>query len=320
MNDALKEWVRVAPADDFWLWAIGLTIATIAGFFSAFTFIHRKRIIQDTPTSKIRSAAQGYLELIGVGQLMEGQPIVSPLTSKSCTWFHYHVEEKRGSGKNSKWVTVRKETSDNLFLLKDDTGHCVIDPEGAKVTVNDKRVWYGHSANPPTTTNNFEKKSTLGKFTASFTSGFGRYRYTEKLLHPDENLYAIGFYKTVGGAGAKFDINEDVRELIREWKNDTNAIMKRFDENKDGEIDLNEWQKVRDEAYKEVVKKHSHQKTLPPIHLMEKTNDRRRPYILSAVEQDDLTRRLHYFSVLSIGAFLICGSLATWLISLRLAT
>jgi hypothetical protein len=33
---ALKEWARVAPPDDFWLWAILLLVAAIVGFFLAF--------------------------------------------------------------------------------------------------------------------------------------------------------------------------------------------------------------------------------------------------------------------------------------------
>ena len=306
--------VKAAPADDFWIWAIILVIATFAGFFLAFKNMQSKRIIEDTPTSKIRSAAQGYLELIGHGHLMEGQPIVSPLTGKSCTWYDFKVEEHRQSGKNSKWVTIRSGISDELFLIKDETGQCIIDPEGARVTVTNKSVWYGNSSNPMAGPSSTKKR---GFFSLSI--GNKRYRYTEKLLHPGESLYAIGLYKTVGGAGAKFDVNEDVRELIREWKTDTAALMKRFDTNNDGEIDLNEWQKVRDEALKHVMEKHSEEKTLPPVHMMNKTNDRRRPFILSALAQDDLTRRLHIYSVLSISTFIICGILSTLLISARLA-
>ena len=306
--------VKAAPADDFWIWAVILVIATFSGFFLAFKNMHSKRIIEDTPTSKIRSAAQGYLELIGHGQLMEGQPIVSPLTGKSCTWYDFKVEEHRQSGKNSKWVTIHSGISDELFLIKDDTGQCIIDPEGARVTVADKSVWYGNTSNPMAGTGRTQKKK--GFFSALSNN---KYRYTEKLLLPGEDLYAIGLYKTVGGAGAKFDVNEDVRELVREWKLDSEALMKRFDTNKDGEIDLNEWQRVRDEAYKEVMKKHSEQKTLPPVHLMNKTNDRRRPFILSALPQDDLTRRLHIYSVLSISTFIICGILSTLLISARIS-
>ena len=316
----LKHWVQTSPADDFWLWAIALVVITIISFYFAFIFLNRKRIIEDTPTSKIRSAAQGYIELAGHGQLMEGQPIIAPLTGKTCTWYEYKVEEHRKTGKNSEWRTIRKGVSDELFLIKDETGQCIIDPEGANVTVNDKNVWYGHQATPSTVPNHLpgnKKKNIFGSIGISVGK---KYRYTEKLLHSGESLYAIGFYKTVGGSGAKLNFNEDVRELIREWKSDTEALMKKFDTNKDGEIDLQEWQKVREEAYEEIVKKHSEQKTLPPVHLMAKTNDKRRPFILSAVAEDDLTRRLHYYSFGSISAFIICGIISTLIISMRLAS
>ncbi len=316
MLTGLSEWAKTAPPDDFWIWAICLLIATIVGFFFAFKNMHNKRIIEDTPTSKIRSAAQGYLELIGHGYLMEGQPIISPLTGSTCTWYEFKVEERRQSGKNSEWVTIRKGISDELFLIKDETGQCIIDPEGAHVTVSRKDVWYGGSSSPMGNPLAAGKKRSF--FSGVFVSN--KYRYTEKLLHSGESLYAIGLYKTVGGAGSHFDVNADVREVIREWKTDTEALMKKFDTNGDGEIDLNEWQRVRDEAYNHVMEKHSEQKTMPPVHLMNKTNDRRRPFILSALPQDDLTRRLHIYSVISITTFIICGSLSTLLISFRLAS
>jgi len=310
----MKAWAKTAPIDDFFLLSSVLIVATIVGLYFAFKFLQSKRIIEDTPTSKIRSAAQGYLELIGHGELMQGIPIVSPLTGTQCTWYQFKVEERRQSGKNSEWVTIRKGISDELFLIKDETGQCIIDPEGAHVTVSRKDVWYGGSSSPMGTTKTSKKR---GFLTGMVTSN--KYRYTEKLLHSGESLYAIGLYKTVGGAGANFDVNEDVRELIRDWKTDTEALMKKFDTNGDGEIDLNEWQRVRDEAYMHVMEKHNEQKTAPPIHMMNKTNDKRRPFILSAMPQDDLTRRLHIYSILSITAFIICGSLSALLISARLA-
>ena len=312
---ALKHWAKSGPADDFWLWAIGLLIAALVSFVFSFITLHRKRIIEDTPTSKIRSAAQGYIELIGHGQLMEGQPIIAPLTGTICTWYKYSVDEHRQSGKNSKWVTIRSGTSEELFLIKDDTGQCIIDPEDAHVTSVNKDVWHSSEVNPQGSPLAVKKKKT-------FFSGLGlnrRYRYTEERLHTDESLYAIGLYKTVGGAGAKFDINEDVRELIREWKTDSEALIKKFDADNNGAIDLQEWQKVRQAAYDHVVEMHGKQKSLPPVNIMTKTNDSRRPYILSAVEENDLIRRLHIYSVLLLSLFILCGSISTWLISMRLA-
>ncbi len=145
---SLIGWVTHSAADDFWIVAGILIGLTIAGFVGAFYFFMRKRIMEDTPTSKIRSAAQGYVELSGRGDLMEGPKIIAPLTSKYCTWYSYKVEERRHSGKNSRWATVQKGRSEELFLIIDETGQCVIDPEGASVTTIEKDVWYGSSSQP----------------------------------------------------------------------------------------------------------------------------------------------------------------------------
>ncbi len=310
-NASLNDWIRNSPADEFWFWAVVFLVITLICFFLAFHYLHRKRLIQDTPTSKVRSAAQGYLELVGHGELMDGLPIIAPLTGTHCTWYQFRVEEKRQSGKRTEWKTIRQGISDDLFLLKDETGECVIDPEGASVTVRTSDIWYGGSASP-------SAMPGRNKPRALFSSG--RFRYTEKRLHPGEALYAIGLFKTVGGSGAKLDVETDVRELIREWKRDSEEMLKRFDLNKDGEIDMEEWQQVRDEAFQHIVEKHKEQQTMPPVHLMNKTRDKRRPYILSAVPQDELTGRLHTYAMLAFITFVIFGVLATWTISLRLAS
>ena len=77
--------------------------------------------------------------------------------------------------------------------------------------------------------------------------------------------------------------------------------------------------KSRQAAYDHVVEQHGEQKTLPPVNIMNKTNDSRRPFILSAIEENELIHRLHIYSVLSLSLFILCGSLSTWLISMRLA-
>ena len=315
MTDVIKNlnyWVRNSPSDEFWFWAIGLTIAAIISFFIAFHNLHKKRTIEDIPTSKIRSAAQGYLELIGYGHMMEGQPIIAPLTGTHCTWYRFSVEEKVKRNNRTDWKTIRKGISDELFLIRDETGECVIDPEGAHVVVNSKDVWYGNEITP--------MRKPLATKSRFFSITSGRYRYTEQRLEEATPLYAIGLFKTTGGSGAKLNVNEDMRELIREWKQDSEKMLKNFDVDGDGEISLEEWEKLRDAAYREVLEHHKEQKTLPPVHLMSKTRDKRRPFILSAVPQEHLTRRLHWLAMFFFSSFILTGSTAVWITSVRLAT
>jgi len=285
-----------------------LALFAMAGFIGAFYYFMRKRIMEDTPTSKIRSAAQGYVELSGYGALLDGPPIIAPLTGLTCTWYSYNIEESRRSGKNTQWANVENGKSEELFLIIDDTGQCVIDPDGASVTTVEKDVWYGAAPRPGR-----GPKATGGLLSS------GRYRYTEKRLRPKESLYAIGLFSTVGGAGDVFDPGGDVRDILKQWKQDTEALMKRFDSNKDGEIDMQEWQTVRAAALQEVMANHGERKAEVPVNMMARTRDKRRPFLLSALPQHSLIRRYQFYSVALIFLFFISGAFISWLISLRLA-
>jgi len=307
----LSAWVRQSPQDDFWLATVMMIVLAITGFIGAFYFFLRKRVMEDTPTAKIRSAAQGYVEFNGHGELLEGPPIIAPLTNTICTWYSYTIEEHRRSGKNSHWVTIENRTSDELFLVIDETGQCVIDPEAASVTPSESDCWYGHSSRPSS-----GAKISHGGF---FSFRSGRYRYTEKRMRPKDPLYAMGLFKTVGGAVGEFNIDTDVRDLLREWKQDSATMLEKYDQNKDGQIDMQEWQKVRDEAFKEVMAKHSERKTSPAVNLLCKTCDKRRPYLLSAIPQSALIKRYNYYSVGLIVVFFLSGAFASWMISLRMA-
>lgn len=308
---SLVTWVQQSPSDDFWLAVAILIGLTVFGFIGAFYFYLRKRVMQDTPTSKIRSAAQGYVELNGHGDLLEGPPIIAPLTGTTCTWYHYQIEEYRRSGKNSHWVTIESDTSDELFLQVDETGQCIIDPEGASVTPSVSVSWRGHSRRPNS------KPTQSGAGFLSLRSG--RYRYTEKRMQPKDTLYSIGLFKTVGGAGCEFNVDTDVRDLLREWKQDSEATLKIFDVNRDGQLDMQEWQAVRDAAFKHITAHHAERKIATPVHMLSKTCDKRRPYILSAIPQASLIKRYYFYSIGLIVLFFVAGIFASWMISLRMA-
>jgi hypothetical protein len=313
LSGPAAQWVKQAPDDDFWSFAIILLLLTVGGFIGAFYFFLRKRIIEDTPTSRITSAAQGYVELFGTGKLIQDSMISGALTGIACTWYSYSIEEYRKSGKNSHWVTIEQGVSDDLFLLIDDSGEAVIDPEDANVTPTISNVWYGHSRHPQPGSSRLDKKNGI------FSVGMGRYRYTEKRMHPDDPLYAIGLFDTVGGAGAEYNSNDDVVHLLREWKENSEQLLTRFDKNKDGQIDMEEWQSVRATALKQVQGQHAEQKAIAPVHILAKTCDSRRPFLLSALPQSDLVKRYSLFATGLIIMFFIAGALATWMIGVRLS-
>ena len=73
--------------NDFWFWLLTLGVAVVAGGAAALRWLKIARLIEDTPTSRIRSAAQGYVELAGNGLPLPATKNPAPLTQRPCTWW-----------------------------------------------------------------------------------------------------------------------------------------------------------------------------------------------------------------------------------------
>jgi hypothetical protein len=309
--------VQQAPGGEFWFAAVICALLAAAAFWGAFVYLKRKRTIEDTPTSLIRSAPQGYIELQGMADLMDGDPIHAPLSMRVCTWYSYKVEHRErhyADGKqNARWSTVDQGTSDDLFYLIDTSGRCAIDPDGAAVTPAHHNKWYGSTRVP-------------GRYHASdgtwWARAIGRmgqhYRYTERRIEPGDQVYALGHFTTHGGAAARFDKDGAVGERLREWKRDQTAMLKRFDTNGDGQIDAEEWDKARLDAEKEVLAEQKNCGSAPPVDVLGHTGDKRRPFVIAAGTEDDIVSRCkrRAAGLLLLAVPLLCASI--WAISIRL--
>src|SRR5690242_5297142 len=105
--EALRQYLAAAPAHDFFWFCFVPAAGALAAFFTCFMYLRRERLLQDTPTARIRSAAQGFVELEGRGRVMAGPPIVAPLTRAACVWWRYRVERRVTDSKGrSSWNTV----------------------------------------------------------------------------------------------------------------------------------------------------------------------------------------------------------------------
>ncbi len=303
-----KPAIQQAQADDFWIFALMALAFAAASAYGIFHFIRRARIIEDTPTSRIRSAHQGYVELIGRGQYYADQPLSAPLTGTACTWYQYEIAKKVRSGKNTHWKTIDKEISEVPLMLVDDTGQCLINPQGAEVIPSVNVVWYGHSRHPernPRRHNSFPGIQLLG----------GRYRYTEQRMHAGDPLYALGHFTTLDGNSS---IAEETREVLKKWKQKQAALLKHFDENRDGEIDSDEWVAVRDAAEQLVVRRKLTDAGQGGQHVLGKTGQRSRPFILSVQPQHAMSRKFRIKAFFSLLAFILLGPASVWAIAIRL--
>lgn len=151
----------------FWPGVFVIIGLFVTGLFSwlGIRLVKLKRYVENVPTSSSSGVAYGVSEVKGKLVLDKGsEALQSPLTHTQCAWYYYHVQEKRGSGKNEKWVTVQEVTETMSFLCEDNEGKIRIDANKAEVISGSNKV---------------ERR--------------GSFKYTEKVLKTGDDLYVIGY-------------------------------------------------------------------------------------------------------------------------------
>ena len=260
-------------------WVGTLIMIAIVSLLAWVAAINRRRAITDTPISHIGSAAQGYVELSGTGRPLDESPLRSELTGLPCLWYRFHVEERTN---NNKWNSVDRGESDVPFLIEDGSGRCVVDVDDAEVLTRHKESWTR-----------------------------GRYRYTEWKLLINDHIYALGEFKTLGGGSVDLDARSDLNELLTEWKKDKATLLKRFDLNGDGQLDLQEWGLARQAARREVSKMHREARNESDVHTMICPNNGRH-YLISNIDPNGLARRYLLWAMFHLALFLAALGAQPW--------
>ena len=198
--------------------SIILCLVGVGLILFGFNRMGKYRLIQDTPTSKVRSMAMGIVELHG--QVHAKETIKTPFSQSDCVYYRYTIEEYRrhtrrdSDGKvhtEYRWETVGSGERRIPFFARDDTGDAYVRPDGAEISVGVKKAFYQRSGlfgaigliikaldsynnNDPSGMNvtgwNLEpmdphRMSTWG-------ASVGDRRYYEYYLEPNENLFLIG--------------------------------------------------------------------------------------------------------------------------------
>ncbi len=313
------EGLQGMPPPMFWLLWASVTAGAGAGFLFLWRYLRRKRLIEDTPTSRIRSAAQGYVELSGWGRHLPHHVTHGPLTALPCLWYRFKVEKFERSAaadgnEKGAWKVISKGESDQNFVLDDETGTCIVDPAGAEVTPSMKDVWKGDTPNPLAA-----RKSREAGLAANVLATGAEYRYTEERLIENDLLYVLGYHETLGGGRISFDHEGAVRDVITAWKQDYQAMVARFDADGDGSIDLREWEQVRAAARQEADRQKVAEDTSASLHLVVRPPDRGRPFIISSRTEEDLVAALHRRTLAALAGFLLLGSYAAFMLSARVA-
>ncbi len=279
-------------------WKLALIAAEPLLFWFGFRWWRRARLIEDTPTSRIRSAAQGYVELSGRAQLPAGSEVLSPLSRRPCVWWQFRIEQKRRSGRNTRWQTINSGISPTPFLLVDETDTCLVNPLGAEVFPADKSTWYGSSPWP-----NSVEAGFFGRFAAD-------YRYTEHRIYQHERVDAIGEFRSLGGVRAT-DAEQRSAELLRQWKQDQPGLLQRFDENRDGLLSQKEWETTRRAARRQVDTT-AIEAAVPQHHVLGRPAGDQ-PFLLAACELGQVARRYRWWARGMLAAFVVVAGVLAML-------
>lgn len=184
---------------EYWWGSIALCIALLIALFWLFYQLRIYRLITGTPTSQLRSVAQGFVELEGycVGT---AHALTSPYTGSPCIWYECKTYKKVKSKKSTHWKCIDRQTSPHWFKVADPTGEAWVNPKGASVHTQLTKTWYGDSAIP---------QSAGGVFG-------NNYRFTESLLIADSPFYGLGRLRTLN--------REQLRAMqVRDWVKLTRA-------------------------------------------------------------------------------------------------
>src|SRR5574340_713791 len=240
-------------------WLLALGLMGIVSFGVWLLTLRKPRAVADTPTARIASAAQGYVEFEGRAQQHQGMPLRAALTQRECCWFRYQVQEK---GQDGKWVTVDEGESAATFVVRDPSGSCSVDPEGAEVTCLHHQRW-----------------------------SEGATRCREWRIQHGDPLYVLGEFHSRSFAPGVATVREDVGELLAERKRDRRSLLQRFDRDRNGELDATEWELARATAQREVEQAHRQLHATSVLDTVRAPSDGR-PFLLSCHSAAAQQRRL----------------------------
>jgi len=251
----------------------------LATWFGWLGSLERRDAIRDTPVSTATAAAIGYVELTGSAHDATWPPLRSQIRKTPCVWYRYQIERRVGAT----WVTESSRASTQCFVLRDASGECIVDPEGAEVLPHRRRVW-----------REFE------------------YRYHEALIALGENVYVLGELTSLHAAlDTPAEERADISALLAEWKRDPEELMRRFDANRDGTLSEEEWEAARREAKATIDREYTARRALGPVNLIRRPADGRK-FIISVFPPDQLARRFSLWAWLHLG--LLTAGVATVLV------
>ncbi len=157
-------------------------------FFAGFRSWRIQRLIEDTPTARIRSMAMGLVELSG--QVEHRSRVAGPFSARECAYWELDISTLSGSRRSeNQWSVVHRANSGSPFYLRDTTGVALVYPQGAEL-----RTTYGVEE----TTAGLGVPSMYMEYMESeglsmrHIWALGAMRFRERILEQGASVYVLG--------------------------------------------------------------------------------------------------------------------------------
>lgn len=192
MNAAMVLTASDPSSDSSWLFVLGVlgVVLGVYFFFQGFRMLQYKRLILNTPFSKIRSASMGLVEVSGMPT--GPKTINSAITGSPCYYYRARawqwVVSDKGSGS---WKQAVDESVCVPFFLDDSTGKVLVNAQGATMDVH--RSFYDEVYTMSALGQNSLVPESIRKFVAIRGLVAGeKVRLEEHIIKPGFPLFVFG--------------------------------------------------------------------------------------------------------------------------------
>jgi hypothetical protein len=167
-----------------WMWA---SLALGAGpwlFWRGFRDLRLKRLMENTPTARIRSMAMGLVEING--RIAARSGVSAPFSGRPCAYWEVDIAVRSG---RRGWSTVHLNQSGHPFYLRDDSGLALVYPHGADCRVNFGVAEECLGLTLPACYAQYMEQEGLG---LRHLWRMGAMRFRERILEEGQTLYVLG--------------------------------------------------------------------------------------------------------------------------------
>lgn len=235
------------------------------------------RSLDDVPRSKIRSAPQGYVELHGTARPFTNI-LTAPYSGKKCMYFFYRIQT---AGRKTK--VIHEDTAYTPFILEDETGTCLVDPEEAD------------SVYPQLELHLDIKVKELPAELRDKVPWFRRtVHIIENLIEPGDRIVVTGQFKTYGKNTAALNLKEETKKVMYQLFRDKQSLLKKWDRDRDGKLDKAELKKLHAHAWKDALEHYQQKNQHYALHKITRPLNSRDKLLISVGDEIRLKRAVHY--------------------------